>query len=97
MPDGPVRTFAEDEAPAAHELENVVARLDDLALEGLAAADEVADAFVGFGGDGDQDESVVAKVARDLDRVAAIGLAMFTRAGGGSARARPGGTRRPTR
>jgi hypothetical protein len=34
--------------------ENVVARLDDLALEGLAAADEVTDAFVGLGENGDQ-------------------------------------------
>jgi hypothetical protein len=37
MADGPVRALAVEEAASAQELENVVARLDDLALEGLAA------------------------------------------------------------
>jgi len=72
--DGPVVGLAEDEAPPAHELEDVVAALDDLALEGFAAANQVTDSFVISGGDVDQDEAVVAEVAADLDGIAAIGL-----------------------
>jgi len=73
--DGPVVGLTEDEAPAAHELEDVVAALDDLALEGLAASDQVANALVLFGGDVDEDEAVIAEVAADLDGIAAVGLA----------------------
>jgi len=80
--DGPVVRLSEDEAPPAHELEDVVAALDDFALEGLAASDQVADALVLFGGDVDENEAVVAEVAADLDGIAAVGLAALARSAG---------------
>src|SRR5690606_4109765 len=76
---GPVRSLAVDEAPPAKELEDVVTGLEDLALEGLPAPDEVSYAFFLFGRDVDEDEAVVAEVASDLDGVAPIGLAMLAR------------------
>jgi hypothetical protein len=78
---GPVRAFAVDEPAAAQELEDVVAGLDDLALEGLSAADQVADPLVVFGRNVDEDEAVVAEVAGDLDGITAIGLAVLTGSG----------------
>ena len=74
---GPVLALAEDEPAPAHELEDVVAGLDDLALEALAAADEVTDPLVGFGGDVDEHEALVAEVAGQLDGVTPVGLAML--------------------
>jgi hypothetical protein len=73
--DGPVVGLAEDESPPAHEFEDIMAALDDLALEGLAASNQVPDSFVLLGGDVDQDEAVVTEVTADLDGIAAVGLA----------------------
>ena len=80
MARGPVRALAIDEAAAAHELEDVVAGFDDLALEGLAAADQVAHALVGLGGHLDEDETVVSEVTADLDGVTSVGFAALARA-----------------
>jgi len=74
-----VRALAEDEAAPAHEFEDVVARLHDLTLEGLAAAHQVTDPLIGLGRNVDEHEPIVAEVARDLDGIAAIGLAMLAR------------------
>lgn len=55
-----------------------MAGLDDLALEGLAATDQVPDPLVLLGGNMDEDEAVVSEVPRDLDSIAAIGLAVLS-------------------
>jgi proline iminopeptidase len=68
---GPVGAVAIDEAAPAHELQDVVTRLDDLALEGLAAAHEIPDPLVGLGRDVDEDEPVVG--------IATVGLTVLTR------------------
>ena len=59
-------------------LDVVVAGLHDLALEGLSAADEVADLLVGLGRDVDEDEAIIAIIAGELDGVPAIGLVVVT-------------------
>ena len=76
---GPMHAVAIYESAPTHELQDVVARFHDLALEGLAAANKVADPLVLLGGDVDKDEPMVAEVTGDLDGVAPISLAMFTR------------------
>jgi len=77
VPGGPMRAVAIDEPTAAHEFEDVVAGLDDLALEGLSTADQVADPLILFGRDVDEHEASVAEVLGDLDGIAAIGLAVL--------------------
>jgi len=56
-----------------------VARLEDLALEALTAAHQVANALVLLGGDVDEDQAIIAEVAPDLDGIAAVGLAVLPR------------------
>jgi hypothetical protein len=78
--DGPVLTLTKHEPTPAHEFQNVVTRLEDLTLEALPAAHEVPYPFVVFGRDVDQDQAIIAEVARDLDGVASVGLSVLARA-----------------
>jgi hypothetical protein len=79
MTNGPVLTVTEDQPAPAHELEDIVARLHDLALKAFAAADQVADLLVLFGGGVNQNEAIVSEVTGDLDRVPTVGLPMLAR------------------
>jgi hypothetical protein len=63
-------------AAASEEFEDVMARLEDLALERLAAAHDVADAFVGFARNPDGDELAGAIEPRQVGRVALVMLAL---------------------
>jgi hypothetical protein len=68
----PVGAVAVDEPAPGQELEDVVARLEDLALEGLPAADDVADALLGRGGNPDRRELAGAVVAGEVGGVALV-------------------------
>jgi len=52
---GPVGAFPEDEAPSGEELRYVMPRAQDLTLEGLAAAHQVADSLLRRRGDPNRD------------------------------------------
>ena len=86
MPLGPVVSIPEDQATAPEELEDVVAGLQDLALEGLAAADQVADPLLGLGGDADGDEQPAPMLACERDGIESVVLATVARAGGNQGR-----------
>src|SRR5436190_7055548 len=75
----PVRPLAEHEAAPREELEDVVARLEDLALEGLAAPHDIADALVRFAGTPDGHEFPGPIQAREIDGVAFVVLALDPR------------------
>ncbi len=71
---GPVGAVSEDEAPSAQELQDVVSGLQDLALEGLAAADEVPNPLPGFAGNPEPDQQSGPVLHRELDGVEAVML-----------------------
>jgi len=70
-----------------------VARLDDFALEGFSAADQITDPLILLGGDVDEHEATVPEILGDADGIAAIGLAVLT----GSRGHERGHTDSPTR
>src|SRR5215218_8276491 len=70
----PVGALAVDEPAPGEELEDVVARLADLALEGLPAADDVAHALLGLGGNADRSELTGAVETGEVRGVALVVL-----------------------
>src|SRR5688500_1986541 len=76
----PVGAVAVDEPAPGQELEAVVARLEDLALEGLPAADDVTDALLGLGGNPDWRELAGAVIAGEVGGVALVVFPLDARA-----------------
>lgn len=68
----PVGPVTKHEAAARQELQDVVARLEDLALKRFAAAHNVADALFGFRGDVDGHELAGPMQAGEIRRVALV-------------------------
>src|SRR4051812_43104456 len=75
----PVGSLAKYKAAPREELQDVVARFEDLALEGLPAAHHVADALFGFSGNADGDELAGAIQASEIGRVAFVMLPLHPR------------------
>ena len=75
---GPVGALAEDEASASKKREDIEPGLEDLALEGFAAAHPVADSFLLLPRDVNQHQAVVAEATSELDDVAASRFAVLT-------------------
>jgi hypothetical protein len=72
----PVGALAVDEAAAGEELEQVVPALEQLALQGLAAAHDVAHALLGLARDADWRQVARAVVVGELRRVVPVVLAL---------------------
>ena len=72
----PVGALAEDEAPPGEELEDVMPRLQDLALERLSAPDDIPHALLGLARDPHHGELSGAKEAGEVGRVALVMLAL---------------------
>jgi hypothetical protein len=68
----PVRAVPKDETPAPEELQDVVPGLQDLALEGLPAAHEVADPFLGLTGDANRDQQSGPVLTGELNGVESV-------------------------
>src|SRR5215213_8867414 len=75
----PVGALAVDEPAPGEELEDVVARLEDLALERLAAANDVAHALLGLAGNADRRELAGAVEPGEVRRVALVVLPLGAR------------------
>src|ERR1700754_2360771 len=74
----PVRSGAKHEASPREKLEDVMARLENLALERLPAAHHVAHLLLGLARDPDRRELAGAVEAREFTRVALVMLALHT-------------------
>ena len=72
----PVRALAVDEPAAGEEFQDVVPRLEDLPLEGLAAADDVAHALLGLARNAHRGELAGPIEPRQLGGVIPIVLAL---------------------
>jgi hypothetical protein len=72
----PVRPLAEHEPTTREELEDGVARLEDLALEGLSAADDIANALLRFTRDAHRGELAGAIEPRKLGGIVPIVLSL---------------------
>jgi hypothetical protein len=75
----PRLALAVDETAPREKFQNVVPRLEDLSLEGLAAADHIADAFFGRGGDAHCGEFTRAIEPRELRRVVLVVFSLHAR------------------
>ena len=82
----PMTGFTEDESTSAQELEDVMARAEDLALEALTATHEVPDPLLGRRGDTNGGEFTDSVEATQLGGIVAIELASFTGPGGNEGR-----------
>ncbi len=82
----PMTGFTEDESTSAQELEDVMARAEDLALEALTATHEVPDPLLGRRGDTNGGEFTDSVEASQLAGIVAIVLAAFTGSGGNEGR-----------
>src|SRR5436189_4439087 len=75
----PVRALAIDEAAAREEFENVVARFQNLSLEGLATSHDVAHPLLRLGGDADRRELAGAIEPRQVGRITLVVLPLDAR------------------
>ena len=73
----PVARFTEDESTPAQELEDVVARAEDLALETLTAAHEISDPLFRRGGDTNGGEFSDSVEATQLGGIIAVEFALL--------------------
>ena len=75
----PVRAVAVDETTTGQKLQDVMARLENLALELFPTAHDVAHPLLGFGRNADGCELIGAIERRPLTRVALVVLALHPR------------------
>src|SRR6476661_2372485 len=68
----PVRALAVDEPAPGEELEDVMARLENLALEGLAAAHDIAHPLLGLAGNANRGELAGAVEPGEVGRIALV-------------------------
>jgi hypothetical protein len=76
----PVAPLSEDEPASSQELQDVVTRAQDLTLEALSAADQVANPLFGRRRDADGHQLAGSIQTAQLDGIAPIVLALFSRA-----------------
>jgi hypothetical protein len=82
----PVARITENEVASAQELEDIVARAEDLSLKALTATHQVPDPFFGRRGDTNGSEFADSVESAQLSGVVAVELALFAGAGGNEGR-----------